>query len=135
MIVSREGVAVDPPCEGEESAVLHFKEALAGRRETFVWDPERAGLDVAVGNETALGPNRARLKAFSPRPGTVVILAYKDSQTPFSNDRFSYGALIFRRNEWDPQAIDDLLDYACGGLLPAQRPKSLKRAFPFTVPR
>lgn len=134
MIVFPKGVAVDPPLTKEEPALAAFKSALRDHPETFVWDPERAGLDVLVANETARGPNRARLKAFVPRPGTVVILAYKDSQTPFSSDRFSYGALVCKREAWEAQAIDELLVYACGGLLPAQRPRSLKRAFPFTVP-
>jgi hypothetical protein len=80
-------------------------------------------------------PNRARIKVFAPQPGTVLVFLYKDSQVPFSSDRFSYGALVARRNPPTPTDLQAAIAYAVSGLHPEQRPACVKRTFPFSVPR
>ncbi len=133
MIVDAAGNAVSPVVPAEQAAAA-VHAALASRAEPFEWDPDRAGLDVQARNQLDGGPNRARLKLFSPRPGTVVIFLYKDSQIPFSTDRFSYGALVCKGSAPDPAELTATLDYATSGLHPESRPSCLKRALPFTIP-
>jgi hypothetical protein len=124
-----------PPAPPADPALRAFFDLLAARPERFVLDPSRAGLDVRAGNEIAGRPNRARLKAFSPQPRTFVLFLYKDSQTPGSDDRFAYGAYVAKNAPPDPAALTECVDYAAGGLHPERRPRALKRAFPFDVPR
>ncbi len=112
-----------------------FAAALAARPEEFALDPARAGYDVRCGGEVRGRPNRARVKAFLPRPGTFVLFLYKDSQTRGSDDRFAYGAVIAKGAPPDAATLAATLDYALSGLHPERRPRALKRAFPFDVPR
>ena len=102
-------------------------------------DPARAGCDLKAIGELETGPNRARVKLWAPKAGTLAAFLYKDSLVPFSTDRFAYGALILK----DPNASEqrvrplgkELVEFLGTGLHPLHRPRDLKRAFPFTVPR
>jgi len=111
-----------------------FLDVLAGRAEEFVRDPLRAGVDVRCANEVRGAPNRARIKAFAADANVLVVFVYKDSQVPFSDDRFSYGAALLKRGS-DPAVVDAVVDYALSGLDPERRPKDLKKTIPYTVPK
>jgi hypothetical protein len=100
----------------------------------FLQDPDRAGVDCRCDTTVGGLANRARVKVFSPRPGTVVAFLYKDSIVPFSRDRFAYGALILKGRVPTQEEGGALLAYLESGFHPEFRPQSLKRAFPFTVP-
>jgi len=124
------GVAAPP----SDPRLRAFADLLAARPEDFVADPVRAGVDVRCGNEVRGAPNRARLKAFTPDANVLVVFVYKDSQVPFSDDRFSYGAALLKKGA-DPESIGAIIDYALSGLDPERRPKELKKTFPYTVPK
>ncbi len=108
---------------------------LDAHAERFVVDPLREGVDVRCSNVIDGKPNRARVKAFVPKPGILVIFLYKDSQVPFSDDRFSYGALTVKQKALPQSEIAEAIAYALSGLNPQLRPDAVKRTFPFTVPR
>ena len=133
MITGPDGAAVLPAVPDE--IALPVVEALVGSAVRFVLDPDRAGIDLCVDNLVRDVPNRARIKVFAPQPGTVVVFLYKDSQVPFSADRFSYGALVARRAPPPPGNLRAAIGYAVSGLHPEHRPACVKRTFPFTVPR
>lgn len=133
MIVDTEGVPVDVETEGKAERSLLDAMQMSDVR--FELDPERAGTDVLCRSELDAGPNRARAKVFSPRAGTTVAFVYKDSQVPLSTDRFAYGALILKNRSATDEETVALIEYLVSGLHPETRPASLKRAFPFDVPR
>jgi hypothetical protein len=120
-----------PPADPRLRAVFDL---LHARPEEFTRDQARAGLDVRCANEVSGSPNRARLKAFTPDANVLVVFAYKDSQVPFSDDRFSYGAAVLKRGV-DAGAIGRVAEFALSGFDPALRPPELKKTFPYTVPR
>ena len=101
----------------------------------FRWDEDRAGLDLLCLAPVATGTNRARVKLFAPTPHTGVAFLYKDSQVPFSSDRFAYGALILKGRPASREEGEALVGFLASGFHPELRPPALKRAFPFTVPR
>jgi hypothetical protein len=109
-------------------------DALHARSEAFEADPARAGLDVRCANEIRGAPNRARIKAFAPDANVLVVFVYKDSQVPFSDDRFSYGAALVK-GAVDAKVVSAVADFALSGLDPARRPKEVRKTFPYTVPR
>jgi hypothetical protein len=120
-----------PPRDPRLAQVFAFLHALPDR---FARDRERAGLDVRCGNEVSGSPNRARIKAFAPDANVLVLFLYKDSQVPFSDDRFSYGAAIFKRGV-DAGVLERVAAFALSGLDPARRPADVRKTFPYTVPR
>jgi hypothetical protein len=120
-----------PPSDERLRAVW---QALEARPEEFVRDPERAGLDVRCSNDVRGVKNRARIKAFAPDQNVLVLFVYKDSQVPFSDDRFSYGAAVLKRGV-DAAAIAAVVEFALSGLDPERRPKDVRKTFPYTVPR
>ena len=120
-----------PPADSRLRAVF---DALHARAEPFDADPSRAGLDVRCGNEVRGVSNRARIKAFAPDANVLVVFVYKDSQVPFSDDRFSYGAALVK-GRVDPGVVSSIADFALSGLDPARRPKEIRKTFPYTVPR
>jgi hypothetical protein len=134
MIVDPAGAPAVPKSPDEPAAAACVA-ALAQHPATFRWDPERAGVDVAATTDTVRGPNRARAKVFAPRAGTTCVFLYKDSRLPFSDDRFGYGAMIFKGRPPLSEDLEALLLYLDSGLDPTLRPPALKRAFPFTIPR
>ena len=109
-------------------------DALHSRPEAFDADPARAGLDVRCANEVRGAANRARIKAFAPDANVLVVFVYKDSQVPFSDDRFSYGAALVK-GAVDPKVVSAVADFALSGLDPASRPKEVRKTFPYTVPK
>jgi hypothetical protein len=134
VIVDAEGRAAepDPPAEAPARALYDAWRASAL---PWIWDPDREGLDCRCGNEVTAGPNRGRLKVWSPRPRVVVAFVYKDSILPFSRDRFAYGAWTLKGAPPPSEQVHTLLDYVASGLHPEHRPTFLRRALPFTVPR
>ena len=134
MIVDAAGrpAAPDPPAE---AAAQVLRDGCAASSLPWVWDPEREGIDCRCGNDGPTGPNRGRLKVWSPRAGVVVAFVYKDSVLPFSRDRFAYGAWILKSGPPSPDQVETLLDYLASGLHPEQRPPFLRRALPYDVPR
>ena len=120
-----------PPDDPRLHAVF---DVLHARPEEFAWDTTRAGLDVRCANEARGVPNRARIKAFAPDQNVLVVFLYKDSQVPFSDDRFSYGAAMMKRGV-DPQILSAVVDFAASGFDPDRRPKEIRKTFPYTVPR
>ena len=134
MIIDATGqpAAPHPP---EQAAAAAALQCVADHATVFEWDAERQGVDLRATNELPQGPNRARLKIFSPRPGTVVLFVYKDSQIPFSQDRFTYGAFICKSATIPADDLASLLSWITSGLHPENRPSAIKRAFPFDVPR
>lgn len=109
-------------------------DALNARSEAFDADPARAGFDVRCANEVRGAPNRGRIKAFAPDANVLVVFVYKDSQVPFSDDRFSYGAALVK-GVVDPKVVSAVADFALSGLDPACRPKEVRKTFPYTVPK
>lgn len=126
--------ALDAP-EPAEPVLRDFLAWLDLRPERFERDGARAGVDVRCATDEGGRRNRARLKAFVPQPRTFVLFLYKDSQTPGSDDRFAYGAYVAKNVAPDPAALEACVAYAASGLHPERRPRELKRAFPFDVPR
>jgi hypothetical protein len=120
-----------PPSDPRLRAVF---DAIEGRPEEFQWDRDRAGLDVRCTNEHQGAQNRARIKAFTPDQNVLVLFLYKDSQVPFSDDRFSYGAAVLKRGP-DPDTTRDVIEFALSGLDPSRRPKDVRKTIPYTVPR
>ncbi len=120
-----------PPAEPRLRAVF---DALHALPEPFDPDPLRAGLDVRCGNEVHGARNRARIKAFAPDANVLVVFVYKDSQVPFSDDRFSYGAALIK-GAVDPRLVTAVADFAVSGLDPARRPKEIRKTFQYTVPK
>jgi hypothetical protein len=120
-----------PPSDPRLRAVFDFLDA---RPDVFDWDPARAGLDVRCANVVRGVPNRARIKAFTPDANVLVLFVYKDSQVPFSDDRFSYGAALMKRGV-DEAVLAAIFAFALGGLDPDQRPRDLRKTFPYTVPK
>jgi len=103
--------------------------------EPFLADPKRAGLDLLAQNPLPTGQNRARLKLWCPRPERLWLFFYKDARIPGSDDRFSYGVLpLLGENSWE-ETLQAAIAYLVSGLDPAQRPPTLRRSLPFTVPR
>jgi hypothetical protein len=114
-----------------------FLKALESHAASFLLDLSRSGVDMLCRTVLPTGNNRARLKLWVPKSGTLVAFVYKDSQVPFSTDRFAYGAHI-AKGLAQAVALGDallLLDYLGSGVHPDFRPESLKRAFPYTIPR
>ncbi|MAG56123.1 MAG: hypothetical protein CMJ83_07520 [Planctomycetes bacterium] len=134
MIVSPSGDPLQDDV-GDGPAELAFCEALRMSDLRFLHDPERAGLDCRCERDLETGPNRARIKVFSPRRGTTLAFLYKDSQVPFSTDRFAYGALIVKNRPPTGEECAGLIEYLASGLHPERRPRWVKRAFPFDIPR
>jgi hypothetical protein len=120
-----------PPDDPRLKAVYDLLDA---RPEAFERDPARAGLDVRCANEVRGVQNRARIKAFAVDANVVVVFVYKDSQVPFSDDRFSYGAALLK-GAVDPKTVAAVADFALSGLDPATRPREVRKTFPYTVPR
>ncbi len=134
MILLADGSVPAPELLPADAGLRTFFDLLAARPERFELDPVRAGVDVRVAEPISGRRNRARLKAFLPSPRTFVLFLYKDSQTPGSDDRFAYGAYVAKNMSPDPTALEACVAYALAGLHPEQRPRELKRAFPFDVP-
>lgn len=132
MIVSDDGGHVRP--EGSGVAEVLVK-ALDESPVTYVLDPGRAGFDVRCTNSLAHGTNRARVKIFDLDPHTTVAFFYKDSQVPFSTDRFAYGALVWKQGGSLAVDAKSIVHFLENGLHPESRPANLKRAFSYTVPR
>jgi hypothetical protein len=120
-----------PPSDPRLRAVF---ELLSARPEVFHWDRDRAGLDVRCANSHQGITNRARIKAFTPDANVLVLFLYKDSQVPFSDDRFAYGAAVLKRG-LDQNAASEVVEFALSGLDPARRPRDVKKTIPYTVPR
>ncbi len=115
-------------------AVDALLEGVASAPETFVLDPGAAGIDWSVENRVRGLPNRARIKCWSPKEGTLLVWFYKRSALPWSVDRFSYGGVLVGRERVPPAAIDAWLRYQVGGFHPEQRPPGIRRSFPFDLP-
>lgn len=115
-----------------------FLDLVGASEARYVFDPGRAGIDLHCDNGAGMGRNRARLKLWVPRKGVLLAFVYKDSQIPFSRDRFAYGAMEIRSRPGgreDPGSEGGLLlSYVESGLHPDLRPGGLKRAFPYTIP-
>ncbi len=118
-----------------DQAAAAFFDAVLRHASMFDVDALRSGFDVLCRTADASLPSRARLKGFSPRAGTFVVFLYKDSNVPFSDDRFSYGALVAKGDAPDVEDLRAVLDYAATGFNPEHRPACAKRTIPFTVPR
>ena len=119
-----------------DPSLREFLDRLAADPTPFRWDPAREGVDLHCTVPTDRGPNRGRLKVFSPRLGVMVWFFYKDPRLPFSDDRFSYGAIVVKRGESVlPGEQEAILAFLRSGLDPRQRPGTLRRTLPFTVPR
>ncbi len=134
MIRNKDGSDFCPPAECA-AALQVWIEALQASSAVFEADAKRPGVDLACLQPVADQPNRARLKLFAPEPGVLVAFYYKDSQVPFSTDRFAYGASIHRRNVVEASECAAGIAFLLSGLHPEQRPVGLKRAFPFDIPR
>ncbi len=132
MIRTTTGAGAVEPTDPLLRAVADY---LGRRPEVFELDPAREGFDVRCDTVLEGKPNRARLKAFVPKPGILVVFLYKDSQVPFSDDRFSYGALVIKQKVLPEDELDAAVAYAATGLHPERRPAAVRRTFPFTVPR
>lgn len=106
----------------------------------FRIEPEGSGLEFSVENDIKGLPNRGRLKVFFPvaesgGPGLRVVgIFYKPSNLSFSRDRFSYGGFLSSPSKLKDEDIDAWLAFLASGLSPANRPRDLRRAFPYTVP-
>ncbi|HKB16940.1 MAG TPA: hypothetical protein VKF62_12815 [Planctomycetota bacterium] len=115
-------------------AVESLLERITSAPETFVLDPGAAGIDWSVENRVRGVPNRARIKCWSPKEGTLLVWFYKRSALPWSVDRFSYGGVLVGRERLPIAAIDAWLRYQVGGFHPEQRPPGMRRSFPFDLP-
>jgi hypothetical protein len=110
-------------------------DALAADAERFELDPAAAGLDVRSCSVLPNGiPNRARVKIFSPRPGSTLIFFYKRSLVPYSRDRYSYGGIDLKGTPADPHDIAAWIAFVSSGFHPDTRPANLRRAFPYEIP-
>ena len=100
------------------------------------WSAQYAAASIARATRGRSGgiPNRARIKAFAPDANVLVLFVYKDSQVPFSDDRFSYGAAVLKRG-LDAALVNRVVDFALSGFDPARRPPDVRKTFPYTVPR
>jgi len=134
MIVDSDGALLGEDV-GASPAARFICETLRRSDIRFVQAPDRAGLDCLCERSPDGGTSRARVKVFEPRVGTTVAFIYKDSLVPFSTDRFAYGALVVKNREPTLEETTSLLEYLASGLHPELRPPSLRRAFPFDVPR
>ena len=133
MIVDTAGETVD--IEVPTPAVGRIVDMLCLSDLRFEHDAEREGIDVRCLHYPEGGVPRARVKVFTPRQGTTVAFVYKDSQVPHSTDRFAYGALIIKNRLPTDEDLVGLIEYVASGLHPELRPRDLRRAFPFDVPR
>jgi hypothetical protein len=110
-------------------------DALAAHADPFELDAAAAGLDLRSCSVLPNGiPNRARLKIFSPRPGSTLIFFYKRSLVPYSRDRYSYGGIDLKGNAADPQDVAAWIAFVSSGFHPDTRPTNLRRAFPYEIP-
>ncbi|MSR75406.1 MAG: hypothetical protein EXS14_08050 [Planctomycetes bacterium] len=123
------------PPDGNVVALQTWLHALQSSAALFHWRQDRAGIDLACAIPVAEQPNRARLKLFAPDMGVMVAFFYKESQVPFSTDRFAYGAMIHRRCAPTESECAASVVWMLSGLHPEQRPEGIKRAFPFDIPR
>ncbi len=133
MIVDDDHAPVE--VEGDGPVAVALLGALHMSDIRFEVDPGRAGVDLLCLRCSTTAPNRARVKIFAPRSGTTVAFIYKDPQVPLSTDRFAYGALILKNRPASDEETVALIEYLASGLHPELRPRALKRAFPFDVPR
>ena len=133
MIVDAAHQPVEVDADGPVSGALIYALHMSDIR--FQLDGERAGVDMLCLRGSEAAPNRARIKIFTPRLGTTVAFAYKDAQTPLSTDRFAYGALVLKNRPASGEETAALIEYLASGFHPELRPPTLKRAFPFDVPR
>jgi len=133
MIVDTENEPVEVDAAGPVSGAL--LRALHMSDVRFELDAGRAGVDLLCLRGSEGAPNRARIKIFTPRSGTTVAFVYKDSQSPLSTDRFAYGALVLKNRPASDEETVALIEYLASGFHPELRPPTLKRAFPFDVPR
>ena len=131
------GEAASPAGRAGESfpAIDALLGRLASGPETFVVDPAAAGLDWSVDNQVRGVPNRARIKCWSPKEGSLLVWFYKRSALPWSTDRFSYGGVLVGGGAVPAATIDGWLRYQIGGFHPEERPPAVRRSFPFDVPR
>jgi hypothetical protein len=99
--------------------------------------PCEHGVELRFLNKIRQTPNRAYLRIYFPTPSKCVLFYHKKSSVPFSHERFSYGGIVVDVRSllrFDLQDVDEWVQFLKGGLNPAQRPKSIKKSIPYTIP-
>jgi hypothetical protein len=138
MILNRAEPQVDEKLRKEldrHPVVAAVCRALEDSAQRFEVVADATGFEVRACDFLASGlPNRARMKIFSPRPGHTLVFFYKKSLVPYSRDRYSYGGIDLRESAADEHEVAEWLTFISSGFHPDQRPRHLRRAFPYEVP-
>lgn len=138
MIVNRGQEAVEERLRaeaGSNEVVRAVAEAIEAATDPFEIEIGGAGLEFAArGMLPNQLPNRARMKIFSPKPGSTLVFFFKRSMVPYSRDRYSYGGLELRAPQVESKEIGAWLEFLSSGFHPDKRPENLRRAFPYEIP-
>jgi hypothetical protein len=114
-----------------------FFQMLEDRETKIEVYPTQGGLEIRFLNEVKEMPNRAYLRIFFPNDTKCVLFFHKKSSIPFSRDRFSYGGIVIdlrSAGRFDPTDVNEWIDFLVSGFQPSQRPKSIKKSLPYTIP-
>ena len=138
MILNRESPQVQVKLQVElaHSAVARAVcEAIDESPGNFEIVTDAAGFEARAADPLPSGlANRARIKVLDPRPGHTLIFFFKRSLVPYSRDRYSYGGIELKRDEWNSREIAEWLGFVSSGFHPEKRPAHLRRAFPYEIP-
>ena len=137
LLPNNSGIAptTDSPVDEASSALVR---ALQQHAAPFSMNQKTAGIEFRPANELQSRPNRAVGLLFQIAEGSFAgrraLFFFKESQVPFSRNRFAYGTVVLPNGTPDAALIDACLDYAASGFHAEQRPEALRRAVTFMVP-
>jgi len=137
-------IANQPNSETEQE--LHFErfpalellfQTIRDRYPEFDLRNCEGGAEIHFMNQVHGNLNRACLRIFFPSDSKCVLFFYKKSAVPFSRDRFSYGGVVIDErssSRFTKSDAAEWVDFLLSGLQPGQRPASLKKSIPYTIP-
>lgn len=79
-------------------------------------------------------PNRSRIRAYCPRPGTTLVFFYKLSLIAGAQERHNYGGIDLQDALPTPLQVRSWLNYLASGFNPDLRPDQFQRTLRYSIP-
>lgn len=120
--------------KAESPALSLLVDLLQESDSAFHLITDASSFEVAADTPSNPRKHRCRLKVFEVKEGQWAAFFYKRSAVPFSQDRFSYGAVTFTSKEQAADGMRRWLTYLQSGFDWELTPERLRRALTFDVP-
>jgi hypothetical protein len=79
-------------------------------------------------------PNRARIRAYCPRPSQTLVFFFKTSLIGGAQERHCYGGIDLKNDLPAPAEVRSWLDYLVSGFNPDIRPDQFQRTLRYLIP-